>query len=83
MCKGNLLERQGNGGLVRTDGLARQGFPLSGLGISDCGGCDGLAMACFCVVVQMVLKSTVAYVFLHFAGVEEGLNGLATHVLSF
>ena len=37
----------------------------------------------FCVVVQMVLKSIVAYVFLHFAGVEEGLDGLAAHVVSF
>ena len=47
MHKGNLPKRWGSGGLVRTDGLARQGFPLIGLGISDCGGCDGLAMACF------------------------------------
>ena len=47
MCKGNLPKWWGSGGLVRTDGLARQGFPLTGLGISDCGGCDGLAMACF------------------------------------
>ena len=36
----------GSGGLVSTDGLARQGFPLTGLGISDCGS-DGLAKACF------------------------------------
>ena len=47
MHEGNLPKRWGSGGLVRTDGLARQGFPLLGLGISDCGGCDGLAMACF------------------------------------
>ena len=32
---------------VSTDGLARQGFPLTGLGISDCGSGDGLAKACF------------------------------------
>ena len=37
----------------------------------------------FCVLAQVVLKSIVAYVFLHSAGVEEGLNGLAAHVLSF
>ena len=36
----------GSGGLVSTDGLARQGFPFAGLGISDCGS-DGLAKACF------------------------------------
>ena len=47
MCKGNLPKWQGSGGLVRTDGLARQGFPSTGLGISDCGGGDGLAMASF------------------------------------
>ena len=47
MCEGNLPKWQGSGGLVSTDGLARQGFPLTGLGISDCGSGDGLAKACF------------------------------------
>ena len=43
ICKGNLPKWQGSGGLVSTDGLARQGFPFAGLGICDFGSC-GLAM---------------------------------------
>ena len=44
MCKGNLPKWQGSGGLESTDGLARQGFPFAGLGVSDIGG-DGLVIA--------------------------------------
>ena len=40
--EGNLPKWLGSGGLGSTDGLARQGFPFTGLGISDCGS-DGLA----------------------------------------
>ena len=45
ICEGNLPKWWGSGGLESTDGLARQGFPFAGLGISDFGG-DGLVMAC-------------------------------------
>ena len=50
MRKGNLPNWQGSDGLASTDGLVRQGFPFTGLGISDCGGCDGLAMAGFACI---------------------------------
>ena len=41
---GNLPKWQGSGGLESTDGLARQGFPFAGLGMSDFGS-DGLVIA--------------------------------------
>ena len=40
--KGNLPRWLGSGGPASTDGLARQGFPFTGLGICDIGG-GGLA----------------------------------------
>ena len=42
--EGNLPKWQESGGLESTDGLARQGFLLAGLGISDFGS-DGLVLA--------------------------------------
>ena len=45
ICEGNLPRWWGSGGLESTDGLARLGFPFTGLGISDLGG-DGPEMAC-------------------------------------
>ena len=43
--EGNLPKCWGSGGLESTDGLARQGFPFTGLGMGDVGS-DGLVMAC-------------------------------------
>ena len=42
ICEGNLPRWQGSGGPASTDGLARQGFPFTGLGICDFGS-GGLA----------------------------------------
>ena len=83
---------QGIGSLESTDGLARLGFPFIGLGIMiwvvmvlkwlAVYGAVQMVMESIAAygTVERVLQSIVAYGNLHFAGVGEGLSGLATHV---